>query len=366
MKITGAKVIDKEEKGTQQIEKDLIDKKIEKDNEGTPDVPPVVEKETPPVVESPPAIEINEESVLSFLNTKYNKDTTSLDDYTKPQIIEKEREWEYEDVKAFHDYKKETGRSLSDFIELNRDYSKMGPDEMLRSYYSSKHKGLDSNDINEKIDLQFGFDRDVDEDTTIRRKELAKKEEVAIAKEYFNKNKEQFKVPLESSTPLVSETEKGDYDAFKQYSTSEASRKEKAQKQSEFYSKKTNELFSDKFEGFKFKVGEDKELVYKPSDIEKTKEDNNSFYMNQIDEKGYVKDIEKYQRSMTIASDPEKFAQYFYEQGQASTVDSVVKEGKNIDMSTRKSASGVTVKPGITARVMGEDTGNKLRIKKQN
>lgn len=360
MKITGAKIVDKEEKSTQQIEKDLIEKKEIEDNGGVPpaDTPPPAE-ETPPSV-----VEINEESVLSFLNTKYDKEVSSLDDYTKPQVIEKERDLEYEDVKAFYEYKKETGRSLNDFIELKRDYSQMGPDEILRSYYSSKHKGLDSNDINEKIDLQFGFDRDTDEDTTIRRKELAKKEEVATAMEYFNKNKEQFNVPLESSAPLVSEAEKEDYEAFTKYTKAVNSNKEEAQKRTEYYSQKTNELFSDKFEGFKFKVAEDKEVVYNPGDIEKVKEGNSSFYMNQLDENGYVKDIEEYQRAMTIAGNPEKFAQYFYEQGQASAVNDVTKEGKNIDMDIRKTQTSVKAKSGISAKILGNDNGKKLRINK--
>jgi hypothetical protein len=364
-KITGAKIVDKEEKGTQQIEKELIEKKEIEDNGGNPleDTPPVIDKVSPPV-ESPDAVEMNEESVLSFMNTKYGKDTTSLDDYTKPQVIEKEREWEYEDVKAFHDYKKETGRSLNDFIEINRDYSKMSPDETLRNYYGSKHKGLDSKDIQDKISMQFGFDRDVDEEDSIRRKEIAKKEEVARATEYFEKNKEQFNVPLESSAPLVSEAEKEDYEAYKQHKNTVNSQEEIAEKQRNFFSEKTNELFSDKFEGFKFKVGEDKEVVYNPSDVGKIKESNSQFYINQIDEKGFVKDIEEYQKAITIAGDPEKFAKYFYEQGQASAVDKVTQEAKNIDMGIRQSSSAVKVKQGMTARIMGQDNGKKLRIRK--
>ena len=72
--------------------------------------------------------EFGEEDVLSFIKSKYNKDIASVDD-----LFSKETQELPEDVSAFLNYKKETGRGINDFMKLQADFDQMKPDQLLRS-----------------------------------------------------------------------------------------------------------------------------------------------------------------------------------------------------------------------------------------
>ena len=54
-----------------------------------------------------------------------------------------------------------------------------------------------------------------------------------------------------------------------------------------------------------------------------------------MNDDGLIADAEGYHKAIAVASNPEKFAQFFYEQGKASATDDVTRKMKNIDMSTR-------------------------------
>ena len=81
-------------------------------------------------------------------------------------------------------------------------------------------------------------------------------------------------------------------------------------------------MFSDKFKGFEFKVGE-KELVYKPGtpeNLKKAQSDVTNFINMHVSEDGYLKDAANYHKSLAVAMNPEAFAKFFYEQGIADAV----------------------------------------------
>ena len=84
------------------------------------------------------AEEFGEEDVLSFIKSKYDKDIASVDD-----LFSKETQELPEDVSAFLNYKKETGRGINDFMKLQADFDQMKPDQLLRDYYAfCKHNEL--------------------------------------------------------------------------------------------------------------------------------------------------------------------------------------------------------------------------------
>ena len=65
---------------------------------------------------------------------------------------------------------------------------------------------------------------------------------------------------------------------------------------------------------------------------------------------------------MSIAMNPEKFAQFFYEQGKAEAIDDVSKKSKNIDM-VRKAPQSFN-KNGLKIRHVGDtSSGRGLKIK---
>jgi len=78
--------------------------------------------------------------------------------------------------------------------------------------------------------------------------------------------------------------------------------------------------------------------------------------------KEYLKDAEGYHRSLAIAMNPEKFAQFFYEQGKSTATEDVTRKTKNINMSTRN-APEVSTKGGMQIRAINPDSGKGLKIR---
>jgi hypothetical protein len=81
-----------------------------------------------------------------------------------------------------------------------------------------------------------------------------------------------------------------------------------------------------------------------------------------LDDKGLVKDAAGYHKSLAVAMNPEKFAQFFFEQGQSSAVDDVMRKTKNINMSERTTPQTVS-KGGMKIRAVTQDSGRGLKIR---
>jgi len=222
-----------ESKSTQEIEKELLEKheaqqeavdnpepKDEVERVNLQEAPAeeekvVEEKVEEPVVETPEvsAPEMSESDVLSYITNKYGEEVSSLDDFIVKRNASEELP---EDVKAYFEYKKETGRGIGDFVKLQQDYDSMNPDSLIASYYSATEEGLDPEDIQYLMDDKFGFDEDLDDEKEKKKKQLAKKRELSKAKKYFKEQKEKYKLPLESRE-VVSESNKKEIEAYRKY-----------------------------------------------------------------------------------------------------------------------------------------------------
>lgn len=318
-----------------------------------------------PIENTDPAQELDDNKVLSYLGKRWNKEITSLDDL----VQEREQAEELpEDVSAFLKYKRETGRGIEDFMKLNVDYSTMDEDSLLYQYAKDQNPELDADEVKFELESKFSFDEDFDDDKHIKKVKLERKKELNKAREYFNKLKEQYKAPLESRDAFVPQEEKEAYESYKQYKQTATSEQEEQQKRSKYFADKTNELFSDKFEGFKFNIDEDKAVTFKPADAKTLLNDQSSLsnFVNKfLNEEGYVKDAEVFHRAIAIASNPEKFAKFFYEKGMTEAVETVSKESKNIDMT--RQATQMTNKTDGTFQVRSVDSGfgNRLVIKQK-
>ena len=376
------KAVDFEEKSTQEIEQELVDKHAQENGlaeeqvkvETTVDAAGNVvdstttkvdadgnEKKEEEKSEAPAETpSLNDDSVLSFIKEKFGKEIDSLDN-----IFETKEAPELpEDVAAYWNFKKETGRSINDFVALNRDFDAMEPNNLLREYYKAMNPDLDGDDIDFELDSLFGYDEEYDDEKEVRRIKIAKKKELVKAKEYFEKQKEQFKMPLESRAEGSSGAESEDYLAYKKMVEESKGSQAENEKRRKFFEDETNKVFGNNFEGFGFEI-EDKKLVYKPAEADKLKSaqsDINNFITSHLDDKGYIKDASAYHRSIAVATNPEAFAKFFYEQGKADAVGDYSKESKNIDMNVR-SAPETLSKGGFKVTAISTDYGNRLRIK---
>ena len=196
-----------EEKSTQQIEQELLNKheekfeseteqesievkavepeaKVEVKEDNTQEEAPIEEvvEEQPPQLEAQP--ELNEDEVLSYIGKRYGKEINSID-----ELVSKREESEPlpEDVAAYLKYKKETGRGFNDFAKLQKDYSDLSPDALLKEYYSITEEGLDSEDIDDMLE-EFKVDEQ-------RKKKLPKQKSFSDnSKRYTNSPLSQGKV----------------------------------------------------------------------------------------------------------------------------------------------------------------------------
>ena len=263
-----------EEKSSQEIEQELLDKHEEKTQAETEQVEstevkvedqpeqevevkevnatdqeekPVEEvvEEQPPQMETPN--ELDENEVLSYIGKRYGKEINSIDELVSTR---EESEPLPEDVAAYLKYKKETGRGFNDFAKLQKDYTNLSPDALLREYYSITEEGLDSEDIDLLME-DFAFDEEIHEPTEIKKIKLAKKKEIAKAKRYLKQQQEQYKQPLESreSSATANNDELIEY---RQYLESAKTQEEQANHKREWFVKRSDEIFSTEFKGFKF------------------------------------------------------------------------------------------------------------------
>ena len=362
------RAVDFEEKSVAEVEQQLLDEHAEKT--GTVTEEPTTETvviDTPvaeePTIE-PQEIEIDDNKVLSYIGKRYNKEISNLDELFEQRSNNEELDPE---VATYLKYKKETGRGIEDFMKLNKDYDSMDQDQLLFEYRKNRDKDLDVDDIRFDLESEFGYDADYDDEKDIKKKQLARKKELTKAKEYFNGLKEQYKVPLESRESFVPNEERENYEAYKSYKQSTSQAEEEQVKRSKYFADKTSELFSDKFEGFGFSIDDNKKVVYKPSEpTTMLQEQSNlqNFVSKFLNDEGYLKDAESFHKAIAVASNPEKFAKFFYEKGMADAVDSVSKESKNIDMT--RQATQITPAPGMKVTALDDGRSGRLVIKSRN
>jgi hypothetical protein len=373
MEIKVKEVSSPDSKSVQEVEKELLEKHEEslKDGESEANDTGVEEstesaastpeqEEVQPQGEAQESSELNEEDVLSYIGKRYGKEINSFDELMSERESSEELP---EDVAAYLKYKKETGRGFNDFQRLQEDFDDMDPDYLLTQYYKATETGLDDDDIDIMLS-EFDYDEDLDDESDIKKIKLAKKKVIAKAKGYFEDMKEQYKLPLESSGSGVSGVDSEEMEAYKRYTESAKTQQELGERRRNWFTEKTNEVFGGEFKGFEFSI-DDKSVLYSPQSAEelKTKQSDVMNFLNRfMNDDGLIADAEGYHKAIAVASNPEKFAQFFYEQGKASATEDVTRKMKNIDMSTRN-APEVSTKGGMQIRAINPDSGKGLKIR---
>jgi hypothetical protein len=283
----------------------------------------------------------NEDEVLEFIKSKE-------DLYTKVAPRSEEKELP-SDVKKYLEFKEETGRGYEDFINYQRDYSQYEKDQLIKMYIKENNPEFDDLDINEEFAESYGYDEDYDDERTINKKTRALKKAHKEALDYFESQKEKWSVPLEvTNSTSVPE----DYKVAKETLEALKTQEEVSKKQGEYFLQKTDELFSNEFKGFEFKVGDDV-IIQKPSSIESVKENQKNvmnFFSKFLDENGLIKDAEGYHKALYVAMNYESVLKNIYETAYAKAIESEVKSSKNIDMSMRTAPE--TISSGLKFKLV--------------
>ena len=271
-------------------------------------------------------------------------------------------------VKKLMSFMEDTGGDLKDYVKLNRDYSKMDNQSLLKEYYETTKPHLQADEIDFLMDDQFKYDEDVDDERDIKRKKLALKEQVASAKSQLEENKSRYYEDIKAGSKLTTRQQKA-VDFFNRHNKeSESTKKIHAQAKTRFLNK-TNEVFNEKFKGFEYNVG-DKSYrfnVKDPSQVKESQSDINNFIKKFLNEDSQMEDAKGYHKSMFTAMNSDVIAKHFYEQGKADALKNSIANSKNIDMSPRGSHEAAIDNSGLKFRVLNDDTADfKFKIKNKN
>ena len=264
-----------------------------------------------------------------------------------------------ENVDKLVKFMQETGGTVEDYVNLNRDISAYEDGDVLREYYKQA-KPWDTQDITEYMEDQFTYDDD-DDPREIRSKKRAFKEELYNAREYLKGNKEKYyaDLKLRKQDDIPKEYQEA-LEHYGEYKQSAESNKQHTQA----FLQKTDKVFSESFKGFDFQVGDNK-YRYKVPNISETKtqqSDINNFVSKFVGDDGTISDAKGYHKALFAARNADKLAEHFYEQGRADALRTSAKEAKNINMDPRKEGV-VKTNSGQKFKVVSGDSSSKLRMK---
>ena len=271
-----------------------------------------------------------------------------------------------ESIKKLMDFMEDTGGDLEDYIKLNKDYSELDNNSLLKEYYKQTKPHLNDEEIEFLMEDTFSYDEDVDEDVDIKRKKLALKEQVAQAKQHLDGAKSKYYEDIKAGSKLTGEQQKA-MDFFNRYNKESKEQKEIAEKQHRTFLNKTNQVFNKNFKGFEYNVG-DKKFRFNVKDssaIKDTQSDINNFVKKFLNKNNEMEDAKGYHKSMFTAMNADKIASHFYEQGKADALKQSVAKSKNINMDPRQQFNGEVSAGGIKVRVLG-DTSDDFKFKIKN
>ena len=98
---------------------------------------------------------------------------------------------------------------------------------------------------------KFNYDEDIDEDRDIRKKKLAKKEEIAKARNFLEETKKKYYDEIKLRPGVTQEQQKA-MDFFNRYNKEQ----EIAQQRRDKFTNVTKNLFNSEFKGFEFRSEE--------------------------------------------------------------------------------------------------------------
>ena len=269
-----------------------------------------------------------------------------------------------ENVQKLMNFMEDTGGDLKDYVNLNKDYSEMDNQSLLKEYYKTTKPHLQADEIDFLMEDQFSFDEEVDEERDIKRKKLALKEQVASAKTQLEEHKSKYYEDIKAGSKLTQEQQRA-IDFFNRHNKESENTKKIHSKAKDRFLNKTNEVFNNEFKGFEYKVGDKKYRfnVKDPNQVKESQSDINNFIKKFLNEDSQMEDATGYHKSLFTAQNPDAVANHFYEQGKADALKTSMANSKNIDMSPRESHGTSIDNSAMKVRVLGENSTSNSTFK---
>jgi hypothetical protein len=310
----------------------------------------------------------DEQPVLEeIVNEEVAEQVEELNEQVEQAIVEADAGIALPDnIQKVVEFMNETGGSLQDYVKLNTDYASLNETQLLREFYETTKPHLDREEIDFIMEDNFSYDEEVDEDRDIRRKKLARKEELAKAKNHLDGLKSRYYEEIKAGSNLNPETKKA-VDFFNRYKKENEEASKVAENQVSAFNSKTEKLFSNDFKGFDFNVGE-KKFRYRVKNADQVKDtqgDINNFVKKFLNDKNEMNDAAGYHKSLFTAMNADAIANHFYEQGKTDAMKASVQKSKNIDMDPRGVHENVKPTSGMSFKSIKSGGTSKFGIKKR-
>ena len=341
----------------------------------------VVEKETNVINEEEPKIEEIKE--VQETQEEQNASTSILEEVTNQEAEKIEEQIEEavtkaestgkplpENVQKLVDFMDQTGGDINDYVKLNRDTEKMDDSEVLDEYYRSTKSHLTPEERSFLLEETYGVNEDMDDDKAIRMKKIALKEQVAEARAHLDRQKSKYYEEIKAGSKLTQDQQKA-IDFFNRYNKESEEQKKVIDARKKTFLNKTDNLFTDEFKGFEYKVG-DKRYRYNVKDVDKvktTQSDINNFVNKFTNNGDVIDDAKGYHKSLFTAMNADTIANHFYEQGKADAIKNRVAKDKNINLNPRQT-HGETNVGGVKFKALGQTSSDiknrSFKIKKKS
>ena len=344
-----------------------VSEEVQPENVEQPVEEPAREEEKPveaaePEVQNAENVEKNESVLTEIIEEEVEEAVEAVQEEVAEAIEEAQETGQPlpENIQSVVDFMNDTGGTLEDYVKLNTDYASLDEDQLLREYYQSSNPNLDTEDISFLMEDKFSFDEEIDDEREVRRKKVARKQALSEAKNHLEGLKSKYYQEVKMGSNLNPEQQKA-IEFFNRYNKEN----EEASKVAKVFNQKTDQVFSDKFEGFDYQVG-DKKYRFKVKNADKVKSsqsDINNFVKKFLNEKGEMSDAKGYHKSLFTAMNADQVAKHFYEQGKADAMKDSIERSKNVDMSPRGAHQEYTAANGWKIRAVDGDTSStKLRV----
>ena len=318
---------------------------VEDKKENVVKEPEAVEEVTE-VTEQPVIEEITEEEKVEEIKQVAEEAIENMETTGKPLP---------ENIQKLMEFMDETGGDLNDYVQLNRDISKMDDSDVLDEYYKQTKSHLSAEERSFLLEDSYGIDEELDDEKQIRKKKIALKEQVAEARAHLDRQKSKYYEDIKAGSKLTEEQQK----AIDFFNRSEEQKKQTEVNKRTFLNK-TNSFFGQDFKGFEYNVG-DKRYRFNVKDVDKVKEtqsDINNFVSKFTNKDNTtIEDAEGYHKSLFTAMNPDAIAKHFYEQGKADAIKDSVAKNKNINLEPRK-MHGEYEAGGIKVKVLGQTSSD--------
>ena len=339
--------------------------KVLEENVETTDEKPTGEEVSDTVQDEQPVLEeVTEEEV----EEKIEEQVENLAEQAQDAMAEAQETGKAipENLQKVVDFMEETGGTLEDYVRLNQDFSSYDDMTVLREYYKQTKSHLTDDEISFLIEDSFSYDEEEDDAREIKKKKIALKEQVANAKSHLDGQKSKYYEEVKAGSRLTTEQQKA-VNFFNRYNKESEETKKIADKQTNTFKLKTQQVFNDKFKGFEYNVG-DKKYRFNVKNAEETKEtqsDINNFVKKFLNKENEMSDAKGYHKSLFTAMNPDAIAKHFYEQGKADAMKDSVAKAKNVSMDPRQSFSNDNTS-GPKVRVLNDDTSPTFKFKIKN